>query len=65
MRNRGPRVINEEPVRQIFKNEQGAFARDWMQEWALNTPQLHRMRRTAAEGLMEKTGEAWRRDFGK
>ena len=43
----------------------GEFARDWMQEWALDTPQLHRMRRTAAESLMERTGAEWRRDFGK
>lgn len=66
VRTRGPRVINEDAIREIFKEtERGAFARDWMQEWALDTPQLHRMRRTAAESLMEKTGEAWRKDFGK
>ncbi len=46
-------------------DEKGEFARDWMQEWALETPQLHRMRRTAAESLMEKTGAEWRRDFGR
>ena len=66
VRTRGPRVINEEAVRQIFREtEQGGFARDWMQEWALGMPQIHRMRRTAAESQMEKTGAAWRRDFGK
>jgi ketol-acid reductoisomerase len=65
VRTRGPRVIDEQAVRQVFREtEQGVFARDWMQEWALDTPQLHRLRRTAAESLMEKTGEAWRRDFG-
>jgi ketol-acid reductoisomerase len=65
VRTRGPQVIDEGAVRRIFKEtEAGAFARDWMQEWALDTPQLHRMRRTAAESLMEKTGAAWRRDFG-
>ncbi len=65
VRTRGPRVIDEEAVRKIFREtEQGSFARDWMQEWALDTPQLHRLRRTAAESLMEKTGDAWRRDFG-
>ena len=66
VRTRGPRVINEEAVRQIFQEtEKGLFARDWMQEWALGMPQLHRLRRTAAEGAMEKTGTQWRRDFGK
>jgi len=66
VRTRGPRVINEEAVRQIFREtEQGAFARDWMQEWALGMPQVHRLRRTAAESLMEKTGAEWRKDFGK
>jgi ketol-acid reductoisomerase len=66
VRTRGPRVINEEAVRQIFKEtEQGIFARDWMQEWALGMPQLHRLRRTAEESGMERTGVQWRRDFGK
>ena len=65
VRTRGPRVINEEAVRQIFEEtEKGTFARDWMQEWALGMPQLHRMRRTAAESTMEKTGTQWRKDFG-
>jgi len=66
VRTRGPRVVNEDAIRQIFREtEQGAFARDWMQEWAMGMPQLHRMRRTASEGLMERTGADWRRDFGK
>jgi ketol-acid reductoisomerase len=66
VRTRGPRVVNEEEVRRIFREtEQGVFARDWMQEWALGMPQLHRLRRTAAESTMEKTGGSWRRDFGK
>ncbi len=66
VRTRGPRVVNEEAVRQIFREtEQGLFARDWMQEWALGMPQVHRLRRTAAESAMEKTGSEWRRDFGK
>ncbi len=66
VRTRGPRVINEDAVRQIFREtEQGLFARDWMQEWALGMPQLHRMRRTAAESAMEREGAAWRKDFGK
>jgi ketol-acid reductoisomerase len=66
VRTRGPRVIDEEAVRQIFKEtEKGAFARDWMQEWALGMPQLHRLRRTAAESQMERTGAQWRKDFGK
>jgi len=66
VRTRGPRVINEDAIRQIFKEtEAGVFARDWMQEFALGMPQLHRLRRTAANSTMEKTGQAWRKDFGK
>ncbi len=66
VRTRGPRVVNEEEIRRIFREtEQGIFARDWMQEWSLGMPQLHRLRRTAAESAMEKTGAAWRKDFGK
>jgi len=66
VRTRGPRVIDEEAVRQIFQEtEKGIFARDWMQEWSLGMPQLHRLRRTAASSPMEQTGAQWRRDFGK
>jgi ketol-acid reductoisomerase len=66
VRTRGPRVINVEEIRKIFaETEAGVFARDWMQEFALGMPQLHRLRRTAAESAMEKTGREWRRDFGK
>ena len=66
VRTRGPRVINEEAVRQIFKEtEKGIFAHEWMQEWALGMPQLHRLRRTAAQSAMEQTGTQWRKDFGK
>ncbi len=66
VRTRGPRVIDEGAVRQIFREtEEGKFARDWMQEWALGMPQLHRLRRTAAESEMERTGAQWRTDFGK
>ena len=65
VRTRGPQVVDAEAVRRIFhETEQGIFARDWMQEWALGMPQLHRLRRTAAESPMEATGETWRRDFG-
>jgi ketol-acid reductoisomerase len=65
VRTRGPRVIREEAVRQIFREtEQGIFARDWMQEWSLGMPQVHRLRRAAAESAMERTGVEWRRDFG-
>ena len=63
---RGPRVINLEEIRKIFaETEQGIFARDWMQEWALGMPTLYRMRRTAATSEMEKTGQVWRKEFGK
>jgi ketol-acid reductoisomerase len=66
VRTRGPRVINEEEIKKIFaETEKGIFARDWMQEWALGMPMLHRLRRTAAESKLEKTGTDWRRDFGK
>jgi ketol-acid reductoisomerase len=66
VRSRGPRVINEDEVRKIFaETEKGVFARDWMQEWALGMPVLHRMRRTAADSDFEKTGTVWRKEFGK
>jgi ketol-acid reductoisomerase len=66
VRTRGPRVINKGEIRKIFaETEAGVFARDWMQEWALGMPQLHRLRRTAAESEMEKTGTQWRKEFGK
>ncbi|HEY1685134.1 MAG TPA: ketol-acid reductoisomerase [Tepidisphaeraceae bacterium] len=66
VRTRGPRVINEAEIRKVFaETERGEFARDWMQEWALGMPTLHRMRRTAAESSMEKTGKVWRKEFGK
>jgi ketol-acid reductoisomerase len=66
VRTRGPRVIDEDEIRKIFaETEKGIFARDWIQEWSLGMPMLHRLRRTAAESEMEKTGTAWRKDFGK
>src|SRR3954469_26838 len=66
VRTRGPRVVNEAEVRKVFaETEAGVFARDWMQEWALGMPQLHRLRRTARESAMEKTGAEWRKQFGK
>jgi ketol-acid reductoisomerase len=66
VRTRGPRVINEDEVRKIFaETEKGVFARDWMQEWSLGMPMLHRLRRTAAASIMEQTGGPWRKDFGK
>jgi ketol-acid reductoisomerase len=66
VRTRGPRVVNEEEIHKIFaETEAGKFAADWMAEWALGMPQLHRLRRTARESEMEKTGTQWRKDFGK
>lgn len=66
IRTRGPRVINEAEIRRIFaETERGEFARDWMQEFALGMPTLHRMRRTGAESAMEKVGKEWREKFGK
>jgi len=66
VRTRGPRVINVDEVEKIFEEtEQGLFARDWMQEFALGMPMLTRLRRTAAESDMEKNGKEWREQFGK
>jgi ketol-acid reductoisomerase len=66
VRSRGPRVINVEEIERIFaETEAGVFARDWMQEWSLGMPQLHRLRRTARESEMERTGVEWRKEFGK
>ncbi|MDB5322563.1 MAG: ketol-acid reductoisomerase [Phycisphaerales bacterium] len=66
VRSRGPRVINVQEIERIFaETEAGLFARDWMQEWSLGMPQLHRLRRTARESEMEKTGTEWRKEFGK
>src|SRR6476659_9253360 len=45
---RGPRVINEAESRRLCdETDRVVCAPDWMQEWALGTPQLHRLRRTA------------------
>ncbi|MEM1212546.1 MAG: ketol-acid reductoisomerase [Planctomycetota bacterium] len=66
VRTRGPRVINRDEIQKIFnETEAGIFARDWMQEWALGMPQLHRLRRTGQASDMEQTGQAWREQFGK
>ncbi|MEM6332042.1 MAG: ketol-acid reductoisomerase [Planctomycetota bacterium] len=66
VRTRGPRVINREEIERIFnETESGMFARDWMQEWQLGMPQLHRLRRTGADSEMEQTGRRWREEFGK
>ena len=66
IRTRGPRVIDAEAVREIFREtEAGQFARDWMQEWALGMPTLHRLRRTAAASEMEETGRRWREEFDR
>jgi ketol-acid reductoisomerase len=59
-------VIDAEAVREIFREtEAGQFARDWMQEWALGMPTLHRLRRTAAASEMEETGRRWREEFDR
>jgi len=65
VRTRGPRVINLEEIEKILdETERGDFAAQWMQEWALGMPHLHRMRRTRAQSEMEKTGREWRALFG-
>src|SRR6476469_958963 len=54
VRTRGPRVVNESEMRKIFaETERGEFARDWMQEFSLGMPILHRMRRTGRASHME------------
>ena len=66
IRTRGPRVVNEAEMRKIFdETERGEFARDWMQEFALGMPTLHRMRHTGQNSSMEQTGRKWREEFGK
>jgi ketol-acid reductoisomerase len=66
IRTRGPRVVNEAEMRKIFQEtERGEFARDWMQEFALGMPTLHRMRRTGQNSHIEQTGRKWREEFGK
>lgn len=57
----GPRVINVDEIRKILgETERGEFARDWMQEWLLGMPTLHRGRRSGARSLMERIGKGWR-----
>src|SRR5256885_3063923 len=66
VRTRGPRVINIAEIKKVFEEtERGEFAKEWMQEWALGMPKLHRMRRTEANSKMEQTGRQWRKEFGK
>jgi len=66
VRTRGPRVVNEAAIQEIFnETERGEFAEDWMREWSLGMPRLHRMRRSAAASPMEETGRTWRKDFGR
>ena len=66
VRTSGPRVINREAIQEVFdETERGEFAANWMQEWALGMPRLHRMRRTGADSVMEKTGVEWREKFGE
>lgn len=65
VRTRGPRVVDEAEMRRIFaETERGEFARDWMQEWSLGMPTLHRLRRTGQASSMEQVGREWRRQFG-
>src|SRR3954454_9813881 len=66
VRTRGPRVIDVDAIKKIFaETERGEFAKEWMQEWALGMPKLHRMRRTEHNSKMELTGRQWRKEFGK
>jgi len=66
VRHSGPRVINEEAMEEIFEEtERGVFAKNWLQEFSLGMPTLHRMRRTWTDSDMERTGKIWREKFGK
>ena len=66
VRTSGPRVIDRKAIQEIFdETERGEFAANWMQEWSLGMPRLHRMRRTGADSEMEKTGIEWREKFGE
>lgn len=61
----GPRVINRSVIDQIFKETaRGEFAANWMQEWGLGMPRLHRLRRTGQNSKMEEVGKKWRELFG-
>jgi ketol-acid reductoisomerase len=61
----GPRVVNTQEIRRILaETERGEFARNWMQEWLLGMPTLHRGRRAEARSLMERVGTEWRKLFG-
>ena len=65
VRTRGPRVINYEEIEKIMQEtERGEYAADWLREWQLGTPRLHRMRRTASTSSMEIESGEWRRLFG-
>ena len=66
VRTSGPRVVDRNEIEAIYEEtSQGQFAARWMQEWELGMPRLHRMRRTGAGSEMEKTGEQWRKLFGR
>ncbi len=65
VRSAGPRVINQEAVKQIFEEtESGIFARNWLNEFNLGMPTLHRLRRTHKDSDMEQTGKEFREIFG-
>jgi ketol-acid reductoisomerase len=64
VRTRGSRVIDYEEVKKIMQEtERGEYAADWLREWQLGMPRLHRMRRTASTSGMEIEGGEWRRLF--
>jgi ketol-acid reductoisomerase len=65
VRSCGPRVINSDEIQKIFEEtERGEFARNWLSEFNLGMPTLHRMRRTCAASGMEETGKLFREKFG-
>ena len=66
VRTRGPRVINEEAIREIFAETEARDLRPRLDAGVRpRHADAHRLRRTAAESEMEKTGKSWREQFGK
>lgn len=66
IRTRGPRVINEAEIKNIFaETERGEFARDWMNEFAQGMPTIEQLRAEAGDSDMERVGATWRELFGK
>ena len=61
----GPKIINEESklaMKQVLKDiQEGVFARDWLVENKVNTPNFKAMRRREAEHQLEEVGAELRK----